>query len=175
MREDFENILKEYGHNVLLVRATTQVRCSCWNAKNKESPRNCPVCFGLGTAPKVEKHTVRMQDASIPISYPGMAEKSPIGPMAVPGLFYFFKHDARISLGDLIVEVDWNVQGRPTYNGGYLSVVNHIDQKRWKNGEISFQKVYVQDQPIEKELRAIRIANVHGITNYELSYIERRG
>jgi hypothetical protein len=170
MREDFESILQEFGHNILLVRSSTKIKCSCWNEKTREASSNCPICFGLGFVPKVEKHTVRVQDASIAISYPGMGERSKIGEMAVPGFFYFFKHDVKVELGDLILEVDWSPTGKPIYNGGYISAVNHIDRKRWERGEIAFQKVYTEDQPVEKELRGVSISNASGITNYELTY-----
>lgn len=168
LREDFERILQDFGYNVLIVREDTKVRCSCWSEKTQESPRSCPVCFGLGTVPKIEKHTTRMQDASVPISYPGMSKRTEIGDMAVPGLAYFFKHDVRLSIGDLIVEVDWSSSNKPTYEGGYISSVSHIDNKRWRGGQSAYQKAYTEDEPFQKECRGIRIVDVNGIKNYEV-------
>lgn len=170
LRQDFEDILRDFGHDVLLVRAATEVRCSCWDEKRQESSlgRKCPACFGLGVVPIVEKHTVRREDSSIAISYPDMATNSPFGELAAPGFRYFSKHDVRVQVSDLIVEVDWSQTGKPVFNGGYVSEVNHIDVKRWERGEIAFKKIYTSDQPIEKKIRGVRIANVNGIKNYEL-------
>jgi len=169
LRTEFEGILKDFGHNVLLIRSDTQLRCTtCWSDKTQEASRECPVCFGLGYVPIVEKHTVRVEDSSIAISYPDMAQGFKFGEMATPGFRYFMKHDAKVSIGDLIMEVEWTDSGKPVYNGGYLSSINHIDRKRWEGGQVIFQKVYTSDEPIEKEIRGIRIVNSNGIKNYEI-------
>lgn len=174
MREDFESILRDYGHNILLVRAATKTRCSCWNEKTQESPRTCPSCFGLGFVPIIEKHTVRTIDTSLPETLVRAIQGSAIGDVSVPGRIYFFRHSAKVQTGDLLVEVDWSETGRPIYSDGYVMKINHVDPKRWDGGQVAFQKTYAKDEPIEKEIRGIRIANSNGITNYELIQKEVR-
>lgn len=168
LRNEFENILKEYGHDCLLVRTEKKLRCSCWNEKTQEADRECPVCFGIGWAPTVEKHTVRDSDTSVPETLALIGETASIGDIAVPGRFYYMRHNVRAQSGDLILQVDWSATGKPIYNGGMLLEVSHVDSMRFKHGEVVYKKVYCKDQPIEKQIRGIRIVNASGIKNYEV-------
>ncbi|UNY39926.1 structural protein [Bacillus phage vB_BauM_KLEB27-3] len=168
LRKEFEAILAKYGYNALLVREDSQVRCSCWNEKTQEASRDCPVCFGLGRVPVVEKHTCRYQDTSVPETLAMLGQEGSFGGIAVPGRFFFFNWNAKIPKGSLIVEVEWNEKGRPVYEDGGIFEVSHVDKKRFQKGQIIFQKVYVKDTPVVKDIRGIRIASVDNIINYEL-------
>jgi hypothetical protein len=79
------------------------------------------------------------------------------------------KHDIQLGVQDLLLDVDWTPQGKPLYTGRGIYEVSHIDPQRFERGAIVFNKVYVKDEPIEKEIRGIRIANVNGIINYEIA------
>lgn len=168
LRDDFDDILRDFGHEVLVVKQNKKLRCSCWSELNQETTRTCPVCFGLGYVPIIEKHTTRTQVTTIPQTLPMAASPQTVGEMIVSGRFYFFTHNANISVKDLIVEVDWSKTGRPIYNGGDISEVNFIDQKRFENGSVAFNKVYAKTEPVRRDIRGIRIANVNGIKNYEI-------
>lgn len=168
LKDDFESILKDYGFNVLVVRQGTQLRCSCWSEKNQESDRNCPSCFGLGMVPIIEKHTTRVQVMTIPQSLPRAIGEAPLGDLMSSGKAYFFKPDIKVSLQDLVVEVDWSATGKPIYAGGEISEVNFIDKKRFDNGQPTYAKVYTASQPIQRDIRGFRIANTNGIKNYEI-------
>jgi hypothetical protein len=130
--------------------------------------KTCPVCFGIGTVPVVEKHTVRAMTVSIPQTLPRAVQDSSFGPLAMSGKAYFFKSDVKIALKDLILEVDWSPTGKPIYNGGEISEINYIDRNRFERGEVAFQKVYVAGESVERNIRGIRIANTNGIKNYEI-------
>lgn len=169
LRYEFEKILAEYGYPVLLVRSDRKMRCSCWNEKRQEADRECPVCFGLGFTPVVEKHTVRNVDTSVPETLAMLGQHGSLGRMAVPGRQYYFKHNAKVSPRDLIVDVDWSPTGKPVYSGRGIYEVSHVDPERFKHGEIIYQVVYVKDQPVEKQIRGIRITNMNGIVNYEIA------
>lgn len=169
MRFEFEQVLLQYGYPTLLVREDKKMRCSCWDEKRQESDRECLICFGMGYAPIVEKHTVRESDASVPQTLPLIKVNSKFGGLTVPTRFYFMKHDVQVQIGSLIVDVEWTPQGKPIYTGKGIYEVSHVDQQRFERGEVAFQKVYVKDEPIEKQIRGIRIANVNGIANYEIA------
>ena len=169
LRYEFDQILAQYGYPVLLVRTDSRLRCSCWNEKTQEADRECPYCFGLGWVPIVEKHTIREEDTSVPESYPFIDKGTAAGPLAVPGRAYYMRHNVKVTIGSLIVEVDWSTTGKPIYNGGGIYEVSHIDPQRFQKGQIVFLKVYVKDRPIEKRIRGIRIASVNGIINYEIA------
>lgn len=70
IREDFDDLLSQWGYPILIVRQSKKMRCSCWNEKRQEADRDCPVCFGLGFTPIVEKHTGRGEDVSSPDTFP---------------------------------------------------------------------------------------------------------
>jgi len=165
LRKDFEFILREWGYPILLLRQDTRVRCSCWNEKTQEADVSCPICFGLGYAPIVEKHTVRDEDVTIT----NTTSQNTFGEIAIPGRYYYVKHDMAVREGDLIFDVDWTEQGRPVYKGGGIYEVNHIDPQRFNRGELIFQKLYCEDQPVQKKVRGIRVAQINGITNYEIA------
>ncbi len=168
LKDDFKDMLKQFGNNILLVRQGNQLRCSCWSEKNQETDRKCPSCFGLGTVPIIEKHTVRSQVMSIPQTLPRAVSMASLGDIVSSGRAFYFLPDVKIKIKDLIVEVDWSTTGKPTYNGGDICEVNFIDSKRFENGQLTFLKVFVEGKAIERQIRGIRIANSNGIKNYEI-------
>jgi hypothetical protein len=163
LRFEFDQILAQYGHDCLLVRTDTKTRCSCWNEKKQESDRNCPICFGISWVPIVEKHTVRNMQT-------GLTQQDPMfGNLDVVLPTYWFRNNANIAKQNLIVEVDWSPSGKPVYNGGNIFQVQNIDKKMFEGGQVIFQRVTCKDQPINKHIRGIRIANVNGIIKYEIA------
>lgn len=169
LRHEFEQILKDYGYPTLVVRQDKKLRCSCWQEKRQEADRTCPVCFGLGWTTVVEKHTTREVDTSVPETLALIARDGKFGGMAVPGRQYYFNHHSQFAPGDLIVDVEWNEQGKPVYRGGGIYEISHVDPARFKRGELIFNKIYCKDTPIEKQVRGIRIVQVNGIINYEIA------
>ena len=166
--KEFNAILEQFGHSVLLLHQTTKVRCSCYDPLLQASDRDCPYCFGLGTVPLAEKHLTRDMDMRVPDTLPYISSMQLYGELAVGSRSYFFKKDVAVKEKDLIVEVDW-VNGSPTYNGGYIFEVSHIDPQRFLNGEIVFQKVYVKDQPVQKSIRGIKIIEAYGNTRFQVA------
>lgn len=169
LRYEFEEILKEYGYSVLVIRQNKKLRCSCWVEKRQEADRECPICFGLGYNPVVEKHTTRDSDTGVPQTLPLVDVAGKFGGMAVPGRQYYFRHNVQFVPGDLIVDVDWTEQGKPIYTGRGIYEISHMDPERFQRGELVFNKAYCKDQPVEKQIRGIRIANANGIINYEIA------
>lgn len=163
LRFELDQILSQYGQDCLLVRTDTRTRCSCWNEKKQESDRNCPFCFGLGFIPIVEKHTVRNMQTGLTQQQPDFGELDVILPT------YWFRYNARILKQNLIVEVDWSPSGKPIYSGGPIYQVQNIDKKVFENGQVVFQRVTCKDEPINKQIRGIRISNMNGIMNYEIA------
>lgn len=169
LRHEFEQILSQYGYQTLVVRQSKKMRCSCWVEKRQEADRTCPICFGLGWAPIVEKHVTREMDTSVPETLALIVQGASFGGMSVPGRQYYFMPNAQLQEGDLIVEVEWTPQGKPVYRNGGIYEISHIDHNRYEKGENIFKKVYCKDEPVNKCIRGIRIANTYGITNYEIA------
>jgi len=170
LRNEFAKILEKYGRPVLIVRQDKKLRCSCWSEKTQEADRTCPRCFGLGWNPIVEKHMARTQDLTTSDTVGRLTSNSGFGQIAVANRTYFFQHNVNISTKDLIVDVDWTPAGKPVYNGGDINAVGHIDDTlRLEKGEIVYVSVACKDTPVQKNIRAIRIVQVNGIVNYELT------
>jgi hypothetical protein len=168
LRYEFDQILIGYGRPILLVRSDRKIRCSCWDEKTQSSDRECPVCFGVGYVPVIEKHSARSMDTSVPETLAMLGEQGSFGELAVPGRQYYMRYDCKVASGSLIVDVDWSPTGKPIYNGGGVYNVSHVDDKRYERGQIVYRKAYCKDEPVEKEIRGIRISSSNGIKNYEI-------
>lgn len=168
LREEFDQIIRTYGYNVLVIKQEKKLRCSCWNEKRQEADRECPVCMGIGWNLEVQKHTIRGMDTSVPETYAFMKKTSDFGGLSVPGRQYFFRYNADITQGDLIVDVEWNGE-KPVYKNGGIYEISHVTPNRFEKGELIYYSVFVKDQPVEKTIRGIRLVQINGITNYEIA------
>jgi hypothetical protein len=170
MKNEFAKFLETYGFPVLVVRQSKRLRCTCWNEKTQEGDRNCPFCFGLGWNPIVEKHITKNEDMTIPATLTNTPITGSFGQIAIGNRAYYFAPNCAIEQKDLIVETEWNDRGKPVYNGGGIYEVVHSDEtQKAESGIQVYKRVYSQDTPIQKNIRGIRIAQVNGITTYQLA------
>ncbi|MEI4281681.1 hypothetical protein [Tetragenococcus halophilus] len=167
LSQSFNNILDEYGYNILLVSQNKKKHCSCWDEKTQSADRKCPFCYGLGFVPVIQRHLVRDMDSSDSSSYFG-TQGNIIGDMVISKRFYFFKNNVKVQENDLIVDVDWAGE-KPVYKDRGIYQVSHIDPQRFKHGELIFQKVHVKDNPIYKHIRGIKIVENAGKIFYQLA------
>lgn len=170
LHHEFNKILDGYGYPVLVVRQNKKIRCSCFDEKTQEADRKCPVCFGLGWNPIVEKWMSRGEDVTIPESLARAPQQGTIGTMAVPSRQWFFQAELQAQPKDLVVDVDWSPTGKPIYSGRGIFEVSHVDTTlKFEKGEDIYRVVYCKDTPVNKDIRGIRIVEVNGIINYELA------
>lgn len=165
VRHEFDEILNNYGHVVLVVRKNIKERCSCYDEKTQSSDRSCPVCLGLGFNIKIEAHLTRDVDASLQIE-PNAAMPS-YGNQWSKNRFYFFRPEVKIAAQDLLVEVRFDGQ-TPIYEGGGVFEVQKVDPARFERGVIIFNKVIVGDQPVSENIRGFRVAEKAGEISYEM-------
>ena len=128
LRKEFDAILHQYGHYVLIVRTDRQTTCTCYNPTTGSVSKTCPYCFGLGTIPIIEKHITREKDLNVPETLPYLSTQQLFGEMAIATRGYFFKPEVVIQPHDLIIDVDWN-GAQPIYSGRGLYEVSHVDKK----------------------------------------------
>lgn len=166
LEKSFNGILDKYGHSILLVHTDKKTTCSCFNKLTGMAQKSCPVCFGLGTVPVIKKEITRDMDVQVPMSLPFIQNQYGFGDMAIPARSYFFKKHVELKEDDLIVEVEWNGE-QPVYTGSGIYEIAHIDPQRFINGELTFLKVYVKDQPVKKKIRGINIVNKAGEITYQ--------
>jgi len=165
VRHEFDEILNNYGHVVLVVRKDVKERCSCYNEKNQSSDRDCPVCFGLGFNVKIEAHLTRDMDVSMRVEE--NAAMPTYGDLFTKNRFYYFRPEVKVAEKDLLIEVRFDGLV-PIYEGGGVFEVQKIDPARFGRGELIFNKILVVDQPVAENIRGFRIAEKAGEISYEM-------
>lgn len=148
MREEFDNILEDYGHYILLVRQNKKV----------ELPKSYDASLGLGCAYTIEKHLCRSMTASIPETLPRMQQGRNAGEMAISSKMFYLRYDVRPSKGDLIVEPSW-IDDQPVIDE-YTAIyeINYPEPFRGDNGRIEYFRAACELNPVEATLRLKRIA-----------------
>lgn len=170
LAKEFKTILKEYGHDVLVLRVDKKKRCSCYNEVTLEASRSCPVCFGLGWSYIAERHTCRAEDASIEESLVRAVKGNIMGHVVSGGRKYFFLPNIKVNEKDLIVEVEWDRFGRPKYNNGDIWEINYIDKNlKLGQGKDVYKIIYTSETPVHSKIRGIRMSEINGIIQYQVT------
>lgn len=164
----FQKIMREYGHDVLVVHNDINEICSCYDPVTSSPSRNCPYCFGTGKVSQIKKYRTRYVDASVPESNVFLNTPQDYGPISVGAKTYFFYKDKKLKVGDLIVEVEWD-SSKPLYNDDAIYEISHIEKIRYLNGKVVYYRAYVKEQPINKEIRGIQIVSRAGDVQYQLA------
>lgn len=167
--KEFEKIINKYGRDVLVVRQKEKLYCSCYDEVNKEARRDCPLCFGLGWGCVAEKHRTRAQDSSLPETLVRLIKGASIGGVKASGRQYYFKPDMLAEEEDLIVEVDWDRFGRPSYNGGGIWSINSVDRNMHLEQDVQvYRKYYASEESVRSKVRGINITENNGIKKYNV-------
>lgn len=167
LSEEFQDILREYGYEALLVRQKRKTRCSCYDEKTQSADRECPFCFGLGWVPIVEKHTIREMESTIPETLPLIAQLKDFGEMSVGARAYYMLPDVEVEPTDLIMDVGWH-KDIPLMKEGEIWEVAYVDVFRFEDGSPIFKKVYVKNEPVEMQVRGFHILKRDGVVSYEI-------
>lgn len=191
LEQTMDHILKKYGHDILLIHTGGKERCSCYdpatgsvNTKKVRQTVNgktsykvvqmtreeapCPYCMGTGWVSTIKRYTTRYKDARIPQSNAFMEQQMGFGEMSVEAKLYYFDKHTTVTEGDIILEVDWEGD-RPIYNGGGAFEVSHVDPLRYIGGKINHYRVYTKSDPIDVDIKGIRIVKKAGEVQYELA------
>lgn len=133
MRSKFHNILKKYGHNVLLQRRVV---------RNGEGVHNIRPNHGYSN--RLERHTVRSRMGGKYSSLPNVKDEFPEGLVFSVDKIYYFKHNVVPTRGDRIYEteddgdgvflIDWTHgfrgrNGKVVYWGVGASIIQKGDRK----------------------------------------------
>lgn len=169
LAREFENILRDFGHDVLVLRTDRKLFCSCYNEVTQEASRECPICLGLGWTFTAERHTTRSQEAIGSTQLARVLNDTGIGSVAVSDRKYFFLPNMKAVEKDLIVEVEWDDFGRPTYtDGGIWAITNVVKSKNLGKGKEVYKTYYASETPVRSKIRGIRISELNGIKQYNI-------
>lgn len=148
MRQEFDNLLDDYGHYVLLIRQNKKVSI----------PKSFDNNLGLDCAYTIERHLCRAETASIPETLPRMQQGASAGEMAIASKMFYLKYDVRPSKGDLIVEVSWE-DDKPIIDE-YTAIyeINYPEPFKGDGGRIEYFRAACELNPIEATVRLQKIA-----------------
>lgn len=168
LEETFQRIMRDYGHDVLVMHNHLDEVCSCYDYATGSATRHCPYCFGTGHVSQIKKYRTRYVDANVPESNVFLTNTQTFGSMSVGAKSYFFYKDKKLKVGDLIMEVDWEGD-RPVQGAGGIYEISLINKLRYLDGKTVFYKVFVKEQPINKSIRGFQIIEENNELRYQLA------
>lgn len=169
LAQEFRKILDEYGTDVLVLKQEKKLFCECYNEVTQEASRECPVCLGLGYSFVAERHKTRAEGAVGATQLINLLKQEEIGDVMGGDRKYYFSPDMKANEKDLIVEVDWDQYGRPTYNNEGIWKITNVDHTQTLGEGKEVYKVYFASiTPVRSKIRGIRISEMHGIKQYNI-------
>lgn len=170
LRKEFDSIIRDHGHDILLVRTDRRIHCKCFDYQNNAPDSDCPLCFGTGWITRVEKHKVVSQVASVPETLPRLSRLEEIGKLQYPAEIYYFKHNTKPKAQDLIIETDWDDYGRPISRTMDIYKINHSRPMREKRGRVEYYSVAASAQRSNSNIISAELREYKGIINYDLKW-----
>lgn len=168
LANEFNKILEEYGRDVLLLRNERKLYCECYNEVTQEANRNCPLCLGLGFSFVAERQRMRSESAIAAIQLPNSLKGVSIGEIATGTRQYFLKPNIPLNEKDMIIEVNWDEFGRPSYNGNGMWRISHVDKNQMLGDQEIYRVCYANETPVRANIRSIRISELNGIKQYNV-------
>ena len=102
-------LLNRFGKYLVYVRTNHRYYCDCWNEDSKEGNPRHATCLGTGYKIQVETLLGHVQMASPQGQLNSALATARIGEVINLGLGIFFLREAWPQLGDIIAEVEWDV------------------------------------------------------------------
>lgn len=184
LRQEFDRIIEQYGHYVLMQRTSRRIRCVCWDEKVQESSVDiyvqrtkykgkkldtCPRCLGKGWISRIERHKVRRDNASQIIALPNLKKQMNLGQIAQDTRVFFMKWDTVPKKGDMIYEVGWDTLNpkKPT-NLIQAFEIQTAEDMRAEGGRTEFYQVTTKEINIDTTIRGIVIRKLGPVENYEI-------
>lgn len=149
IRQDLENVLKQYGHDVIYIRRDKRFHCECYSERSGgQAYSDCPKCFGLGYVVTIEKVKTRRGISSVPESLVRARKVYEPGVESAKAYVYYVEYHVNPQEGDMILEVDWK-NGIPV-EIHEKNIISIADQKNGYQGRIEFYEVYSRFEPKRK-------------------------
>lgn len=131
MRSEFENILEEFGIDVLFVRNQKFVRCTCFDDVNKTGDPKCQKCFGNGYFASIQKIKTFKSSNGF-----GKFVQTDIGQIVQNASIFYMNYKMLPKERDMILKVTWK-------NGFPIDVlevleINAINEARGDRGRVEY-------------------------------------
>jgi len=140
MREEFDQLIKEYGRSVLYRRGSKYVPCKCYNTLHRSGDSKCPICHGAGKMVDFEKtQIIDQSNNNIGI------EDTNIGRLDQKERVVWFRYDFEPRVGDLYYQVGWR-------NGIPMSLkavyeIQSVDEVTGDRGRIEHYSTIIKARP----------------------------
>lgn len=170
LRSEMSGILRDFGHDVLLVRVDKRAICTCVDAVTLSAKKECPVCLGTGflhTAERVRVRTVVSVNTGDIL--PRLLSQTSIGPAGIGGRVFYLQHTIRPKKQDLVIMCDW--AGEIPIFDEYTEVlsVNNAEPLRGDGGRIEYFAISCQTDPVKSDIRLDSIKRNAGSTLYRMT------
>ncbi len=133
LREEIDEILKEYGYYVTYIRRLNEPCPVCGGI------RGCQACYGTTRNIIKEDVLARRDTASVPETWPRSTSIKPVGTWHAPAYVYYFKYDTNPKSMDLIID------------NGQLVEVNMVDVQRGHEGRIEYYRIATEHTPTKQQ------------------------
>lgn len=171
LRKEFSELIKDYGHDILLQRSDKKMRCRCWNAKYLEASSDCPYCLGAGYVSRIERHTVMRKNATQVVSRPNLLQQTEVGKMWVDAIHYYLSYYTNPQAGDYIYEVGWAGDKPSAVLHCYR--INDVYAYRGDRGRIEYWGVAVKSEPSQMPVATPVVRKIGAIKNYEWRFSKK--
>jgi hypothetical protein len=143
IRKKLKKFFDEYSHNVIYVRRDERFRCVCYIERSGEPTPNCPICFGTSYVVQIEKKRTRRNISAIPETLIGANRLQQAGRIASTAYIYYFEHDVKPAINDLVLDVIWDINGVPR-RIEQKHLISAVEPKLGYKGRVEFYQVYAR-------------------------------
>lgn len=144
LRHESDILTKEFGIDVLYVRNSRFVRCTCFDDLHKIGNPDCPLCFGSGYFSSVQKiKAISSQYRAY--SYDGSLMTTPIGTTEQSNEVYYIQHLYTPKESDFLIKVTWDKEGYPVDVLKVMEIIN-IYEMRGDNGRSELNGCLISDR-----------------------------
>lgn len=143
-REEFDLLAKQYGIDVLYVRASKHATCKCYKPLYKVGDPKCPYCAGTGKVTIIEKITGISQNVNVFMQLNNY-KVTEIGKVYTELTSFFVRYDVAPKVGDMIYFVGWS-KNTPN-NIIKVFEIGGIKAVNGDNGRIEYYILMLKQRP----------------------------
>lgn len=141
VRKEISALFDQYAHNIVYIERDERFHCECYVERSGEPLPNCAKCFGTGYVVEIKKMRTRRNISSVPETLVGVNQLLPVGRISPKAYVYYFEHDHKPRVNDLILEVIWDAQGIPRYIKE-KHLISAVEPKFGYKGRTEFYQTY---------------------------------
>lgn len=142
LRNEFDNLSKQFSLKVLLVRRNMNTRCKCYSLLNHDGDSSCKICGGSGHVNIIEQVNSINQNMTTKEAI----KITEIGLSAMNTMVFYFDHKVAPKVQDRIFIVGYDKYGLPVDIKKSCTVIN-VMPMRGDNGRLEMYKVYAKYSP----------------------------